>query len=197
MSRSMRFAAVAGAMVALAGAVGVGGAADAASVPAYTPVAGSAAPFAGHTAVIGSVPGATRLSVQVWLKPDISAAQTFATAVSTPGNAQYGHYLSPAAYTASYGPSASAAAAVVSWLRTEGFTGISDGPGRAYVRATAPVSVIGGAFRTSLRLYQPSAGASGGPARPAGQQHPGIGALLAQRQRHRRDGPGQRRCRSP
>jgi subtilase family serine protease len=67
-------------MVALAGAVVVGGAADAASVPWYTPVAGSAAPFAGHTAVIASVPGATRLSVQVWLKPDTSAAETFATA---------------------------------------------------------------------------------------------------------------------
>jgi subtilase family serine protease len=161
MSRSMRLAAVAGAVATVAGVVVGGGAAGAASVPGYVPVAGSAVPFAGHAAVIGSVPSATRLSVQVWLKPDTAAAGAFATAVSTPGGAQYGHYLSPAAYTASYGPTASATAAVASWLRTQGFTGISNGPGRAYVRATAPASVISSAFRTSLKLYKPPAGVKG------------------------------------
>jgi kumamolisin len=128
------------AAVALAGLLVGGGVARAASVPAYTPVAGSAVPIAGHAAVVGSVPGATKLAVQVWLKPDISAAEAVATAVSAPGGAQYGHYLSPAAYTAAYGPSAASAAAVASWLRTAGFTGIANGPGRAYVRATAPTT---------------------------------------------------------
>jgi subtilase family serine protease len=163
MSRSMRFAAVAGAAVGLAGLdVGGGGAARAVSVPAYVPLASSAVPFARHVAVTGVVPGSTRLSVQVWLKPDIAAAETFAAAASTPGSAQYRHYLSPAAYTASYGPTAAAATAVGSWLHAVGFTGVSDGPGRAYVRATAAVSVIDSAFRTSLKYYRPTAGVSAG-----------------------------------
>ena len=163
MSGSIRFAAVAVAAITLSCVV-IGGAAGAAAAPApaYTPVPGSAAPFARPAAVTGSVPGATRLTVQVWLKPDIAAAETFATAVSTPGGARYGHYLSPAAYTAAFGPSAAAAGAVASWLRAEGFTGVTDGPGRAYVRATAPVSVIDAAFRTSLKYYRPSAGVSAG-----------------------------------
>jgi len=162
MSGSIKCAVVGVAVVALAGVLVGGGAAVAVQGPAYTSVAGSSVPLASRAAVTGSVPGTTRLSVQVWLKPDIAAAETLATSVSTPGNTQHGHYLSPAAYTAAYGPSPSAATAVASWLRTEGFTGISDGPGRAYVRATAPVSVIESAFRTSLNLYQSSAGGSGG-----------------------------------
>lgn len=159
---SLRAAAVGSAVVVLAGVIAGTGAASAATRPAYTPLAGSAVPLAARAAVTGPVPATTKLSVQVWLKPRTTAAEALATAVSTPGNARYGHYLSPAAFTAAYGPSAASAAAVASWLRAQGFTGISSSPGRSYIGATAPVSIIDSAFRTKIKYYRPPAGVSAG-----------------------------------
>ena len=148
-------------MLALAGAVTGEGAAGAVTRPAYTPLAGSAAPLAAQPAT-GLVSAARKLAVQVWLKPDTAAAEAHAAAVSAPGNPQYGHFLSPAAFTAAYGPSAASATAVASWLRGQGFTGVSSGPGRSYVAATAPVLVIDRAFRTTMKYYRPSARVNAG-----------------------------------
>ena len=52
-----------------------------------------------------SSPG-NRLTVQFWLKSQTAAAESYATAVTTPGTALFQHYLSPAAYTARFGASA-------------------------------------------------------------------------------------------
>jgi subtilase family serine protease len=80
--------------------------------------------------------------------------------VSTPGTPLFRHYLSPAAYTARFGAGVAAARQAESWLRAEGFTGIAADSGRAYVRATAPVSKINAAFRVRLLTYPASASAS-------------------------------------
>ena len=61
--------------------------------------------------------GRQRLTIQLWLKPDIAAAERYATAVATPGGALFHHYLSPAAYTARFAASQAAASGVESWLR--------------------------------------------------------------------------------
>ncbi|HYZ52391.1 MAG TPA: S53 family peptidase [Streptosporangiaceae bacterium] len=164
MSKSGALAGVIASAVAMAGisVAGLSTPAHAGQKPAYTPIAGSSVPFTSHTRVIGTVAGSTKLTIQVWLTPNVTAAQRFATAVSTPGSTQFHHYLSPAAYTADYGPTASAAAKVESWLHTQGFTGISAGPGRSYVRATATATAIDAAFRTKLNIYQSSAQVNGG-----------------------------------
>jgi subtilase family serine protease len=156
--------AAAGVTAALAAALagGVSGLAQASPGPARVPLPGSAVPFTRHTPVAGEVAGGQRLTVQLWLKPDIAAAQAYATAVATPGSALFHHYLSPAAYTARFGASRAAAARVESWLRGEGFTGITADSGRAYVRATAEVAAINAAFRIRLELYKPSAAVNAG-----------------------------------
>jgi subtilase family serine protease len=123
------------------------------------------APFTAHATVTGEVAGATRLTVQVWLRPRVAAAQRFAAAVSTPGSRLFRHYLSPDGYTARFGPGARAAAAVGSWLRTAGFTAISADPQRSYVRATASVARIDAAFGTRLRYYRAAGHVSAGPYR--------------------------------
>jgi subtilase family serine protease len=46
----------------------------------------------------------------------------YATAVSTPGNALYGHYLTPAQVKAEFGPTAAQVSAVQSWLTGAGLT---------------------------------------------------------------------------
>jgi subtilase family serine protease len=142
--------------------VGVSTQAGAATGPAYQPVSGSTAPFTTHTKVIGAVTGSTALTIQVWLKPDVAAAGQYASAVSTPGSPQFHHYLSPGRYTAQFGPAASAASQVETWLRSQGFTGVTADAHRSYVRATAPTSVINTAFQTQLDLYQSSAQVNGG-----------------------------------
>jgi hypothetical protein len=160
MSRARMLTAALGATVVIAGTTaGASGLAEASPRPAETILAGSAVPFTSHARPTGNVPGSLRLTIQLWLKPDQAAAQRFAAAVSTPGSALFRHYLSPAAYTARFGASLAATRQAESWLRAEGFTGITADSGRAYVRATAPVSKINAAFRVRLQTYPSAASA--------------------------------------
>lgn len=143
-----------------AAAAGSAARADAAHVaphgPAFVALSNSTASFATANRAIGTVAGTQMLTIQVWLKPRTAAAESFATAVSTPGNPLAGHYLSPAAYAARFGATNAQAGAVASWLRAEGFTGVAADSGRDYVQATAAVATIDAAFRTQLRYYQPA-----------------------------------------
>jgi subtilase family serine protease len=143
--------------------VSLSGPAGAAPRPGYLRLAGSAAPFTRLARVTGAVAGSARLTVQVWLRPSgLAAAQDYATAVSTPGSALFHNYLSPDAYTARFGASQSAASAVESWLRSQGFTGIQDDAQRNYVRATAAVAAINAAFKIQLENYRSSASVNAG-----------------------------------
>jgi subtilase family serine protease len=149
------------AMVAMAMA-GVSGEAGAAPAATYTPLAGSVAPFTTRTAVIGDVAATQRLTIQLWMRPDIAAATSFATAVSTPGSALYHHYLSPARYSAEFGASRAQVRAAESWLRSEGFADVHADSQQACVRATASVRTVDSAFRTEMKLYRSSKAVNGG-----------------------------------
>jgi subtilase family serine protease len=150
------------AVLAAAMTAGASGLAQASPRPGQALLPGSAVPYTSQTPVTGYVPGGQRLTVQLWLKPDTAAAEQYATAAATPGSALFHHYLSPGAYTARFAASRAAASRVESWLRGEGFTGITADSGRSYVRATAPVSTINAAFRTRLTLYKPLAAVNAG-----------------------------------
>jgi subtilase family serine protease len=156
-SRARILVPVVGATV-LVGGMAAGGAAiaSAAPKPAELTLTGTAVPFASHARPTGEVAGSLRLTIQLWLKPDVAAAQRFAGAVSTPGSPLFRHYLSPARYTSRFAASAAAVGAAESWLRGQGFTGIAADSGRTYVRATAPVSRIDAAFRIRLLTYPQS-----------------------------------------
>jgi kumamolisin len=144
MSRVKMFVAGVGVTAVLAGSMAVGsnGLAEAAPNAAETVLAGSAVPFASPTAATGVVAGSERLTIQLWLTPQILAAQRFALAVSTPGNSLFHHYLSPAGYTSRFGAGPAEANRVESWLRAQGFSAIQTDSQRSYVRATATVSTI-------------------------------------------------------
>lgn len=131
--------------------------------PATTTLSNSAAPFATANRAIGTVSGAAKLTIQVWLKQRTAAAESFATAVSTPGSASFGRYLSPSGYVARFGATSAQAASVASWLRSAGFTGVAADAGRDYVQATAATSTIEAAFRTQLSYYRPSSEYNAGP----------------------------------
>ncbi|HEV2372284.1 MAG TPA: protease pro-enzyme activation domain-containing protein [Streptosporangiaceae bacterium] len=174
MSRLRTLVAAIGSTAVITGmtTVGVSGTAQASPTPARVTLAGSAAPFTGHTAAVGDVAGSQQLSVELWLKPNLAAAQRFADAASTPGTTAFRHYLSPAAYTARFGPTAAQAATVAAWLHSQGFTSIRTDSQRSYVRASAPVSTINAAFHVTLKLYKASAQVNAGPYRLRANDRP-------------------------
>src|ERR1700684_2548503 len=92
--------------------------------PPSIPLAGSAPPPATATAAGGALSPSTALTFEVWLAPAIAGATAFADSVASPGSADYHHYLTPAQYTAQYGPSAAEAQAVSAWLGSAGFTDV-------------------------------------------------------------------------
>jgi subtilase family serine protease len=142
------------------GFVAAGGPAGASAAPAYQSLPGSVAEFAAHSQVTGAVAGSRQLTIQVWMKPNLAGAESYATGASTPGTAAYRHYLSPDAYTARYGATSAAVGKVEGWLKSQGFTGIKASSQRNYVRATGDVSKIDAAFRTRLENYRSSAQAN-------------------------------------
>lgn len=116
MSRTRTFIAATGAAAAMIGTsiVGASGLASAAPTPALARIPGSAVPFTSHLRAAGTVAAGQKLSVQVWLRPRVAAARSFAATVSTPGSASFHHYLSPKAYAARFGAPAAEAASVAS-----------------------------------------------------------------------------------
>ncbi|WP_443072629.1 S53 family peptidase [Streptomyces sp. RPT161] len=135
-----------------AGAVlGAPGTARAAST---VPVSGSAPPAVHAASRVGAVSASQQLTIQVWLKPDLAGAATFADAVATPGSAEFHHYLSPNDYTARFGPSAAHATALAAWLTARGLTQVHADSGRDYVSATGPVSTVQSAFGVRINRYR-------------------------------------------
>jgi subtilase family serine protease len=179
MKRSSTVIAAATALAATTIAVAAGGSAALADAGPAGPasgavatLAGSAVPFVAAHNALGAVPASSRLTVEVWLKPQTAAAENYATAVSTPGSPLFERYLSPAAYTARFGATAQQASSVESWLRSAGFTGVSADSGRDYVQATAAVSTIDAAMKVQLDYYRSTASANAGPYRLRANDRP-------------------------
>ena len=82
------------------------------------------------------------------------AAAAYARAVSTPGNADFGHFLTPAQFRARFSPSTSDVAAVSSWLKGHGFALGSTPANRKYVEATGTLAQAASAFGTSFAEYR-------------------------------------------
>ncbi len=78
---------------------------------------------------------------------DLAGLTAYATAVSTPGNALYGHYLSPAQVHARYGATTAQIAAIESWVRSAGLrvTGV-DSQIAGYVSVSGSVAAARSAF---------------------------------------------------
>jgi subtilase family serine protease len=165
--RMSRFAALtaaaASALTVAAMIAGAGSAAAATPKPGEATIPGSSPPFTTHGKAIGTVAATRRLSIQFWLKPDVARARQYADAVSTPGTTLFHRYLSPSAYAARFGPTVGQVAAVESWLRGQGFSGVQADAQHDYVRATAPAATIDRALHVTLKLYRPSAAATAGP----------------------------------
>ncbi|WP_055590725.1 protease pro-enzyme activation domain-containing protein [Streptacidiphilus griseoplanus] len=108
----------------------------------------------------GEVADTQRISVAVSLKlRNTAELDRFVTAVSTPGSAEYGHYLTPAQFAARFAPTASDVDQVRSYLRSQGLTVTGVSANRQVVDASGPATKVEAAFGTRERTYvDPAAG---------------------------------------
>ena len=72
----------------------------------------------------------------------------------TPGSSTYHHYLTASQWRASYAPSKANVTAVKTYLRSEGFTGITSSGNRLLVSATGTAAQAQRAFSTTLVSYK-------------------------------------------
>jgi subtilase family serine protease len=96
------------------------------------------------------------ITASVYLADRNAAALTaFAKAVSTPGTAQYGHYLTAAQAKALYAPTAAEAQSVEGWATGNGLSvGAATSGFGAYVQVTGTASAIAHAFSVKFGSYK-------------------------------------------
>lgn len=81
-------------------------------------------------------------------------AQRVATAVSTPGNREYGQFLSSSEFTARFGPTRDTVHAVSRWLRSRGLDVKDVSDNRQLITAEASVAKLEKAFDVRLSSYR-------------------------------------------
>ncbi len=153
-SRGLRAALIAGAASALAVGVMTSSAAAQPS-NARASIPGTHPSWATASARMSSVNSGT-VTARVYLAGQDSAGlAAFATAVSTPGNALYRHYLTAAQVKAQYGPSQAQVSAVKSWLTGAGLTvtKVQDGIG-GYVAVQGSVQATAHAFGVTFGMFK-------------------------------------------
>jgi pseudomonalisin len=74
-------------------------------------------------------------------------------AMYTPGSATYRHFMTPAQYAASYGPTATQINAVTAYLRGAGLTDVAVTSNKQLVTATTTVATAAKAFNTAFANY--------------------------------------------
>src|ERR1700690_4454567 len=103
--------------------------------------------------MVGSAPGNKSVMIAVHMALSNAAdLKSLAMAVSSPDDAQYGHYLSNAELAARYAPSSADVAAVKSLLEGAGMSHVERGSMGAYVSAYARVDQLRRTLSVSQNL---------------------------------------------
>jgi subtilase family serine protease len=139
----------AGLVAALAAIVASG--ATAAPSPRAT-LTGSAPPWATSSNFKGATATSDSVGFRVYLGWRGDAAAT-ALAVSTPGSASYGKYLTPAQFRQQFAPTQADVNAVKNWLTSQGFTVDYTPTNNLYVAAEGTVAQAAAAFGTTFGQY--------------------------------------------
>jgi len=145
--------ALAGVAVTLIGVVG--GSATAGAAPSNrTQLPGSVPDWARPAASHGAATSTDHVGFRVYLDwRGGDAAAQLATSVSTPGSADYRHYLTPAQFRQQFAPSQDSVSAVQQWLRDSGFTLDYTPANSHYVAAEGTVGQANQAFGVTLSSY--------------------------------------------
>ncbi|HKU55638.1 MAG TPA: S53 family peptidase [Gaiellaceae bacterium] len=154
LTRSRVAVLVIGAAAIVAGATGSLGSAHAAS--GRQAIANSRPGWLDHATNQGpAAPGAS-VDARIYLTPNggMAKLQQFALAVSTPGNAQYRHFLKPSQYFQRFGTTSSTVSAVESWLTGAGLhvTGVE--AHNRWLDVSGNVAQAEAAFGVSIDKYK-------------------------------------------
>jgi subtilase family serine protease len=151
-SRRLRQVVGAATVIILVATVGVAGADVRANAAAGgTPNTVGASVRGGPLGVL--TPG-TELRVDVELRPrNPEALERFATDVSTPGDAGYGHFLARGQFASRFGPTSSALRTVRRWLTGTGAS-IALSSNHLTVQVRGPASSVERAFQTGIERYR-------------------------------------------
>jgi subtilase family serine protease len=130
--------------------------AAATSGPARSAIAGSQPSWATPQSLVGGRLLTGTVTAEVYLAPRNAAAlDAIATAVSTPGSALYGKYLTNSQLLREFAPTSAEASAVESWLAASGMTIAKAVPGiGGYVKATGSVRAAARAFSVTFGTYR-------------------------------------------
>ena len=156
MSRRSRLAAAATAtLVAMPLTVLAAHSADAATTT-WSPTTTKALSLT-HATSLGTAPASTPLRLTIGLTPkDRAGIDSLIKAQSTPGNASYGKFLTPAEFTSRFAASSADAQAVSSYLSSAGMKNVTVAPNRLQVTADATVAQAESAFHTSISRFSQS-----------------------------------------
>ena len=119
-----------------------------------------------HARQLGQAANSSLVHARVYLAPrgGLSALQAKAAAVSTPGSAQYGKFLTAAQYNATFAPTAAAVRSVSKWLRSSGLRVTGVAAHNRYVTVSGTVAAAEKAFSTQIERYSRNGAAVQAPA---------------------------------
>lgn len=119
-------------------------------------------------------PGSAIVHIALSLQTRDQAGLTrLVSAVSTPGSADYRHFLTTAQFNAHFAPTAMSTSLTRTWLRAQGLTVDGTTPGRSLVYAHGTAGAIGAAFHTTFGRFRVA-----GSLRRAPLSQPQIPAVL-------------------
>jgi subtilase family serine protease len=120
---------------------------------------GTAPQLPASSQALGALPATSSLQATVTLNPpDPAALASYATAVSTPGSADYGDYLSPAEFARRFAPSAAQITAVRDVLEADGLNPGAVSANDLSIQIHGTVASFATAFDTSFNQYQLASG---------------------------------------
>ncbi|MGW5720671.1 S53 family peptidase [Amycolatopsis sp. NPDC003865] len=126
--------------------------AAAATEPLVT-LADNAAPLV-NSARTGDVAGGQRITAALALKlHNQQALEKFLADVQNPASPQYHHFLTPAQFTAEFGPTQADVSKAVSFLEKSGATGIEVSGNRQAITFTGSAAQLESAFHTRIGTY--------------------------------------------
>jgi subtilase family serine protease len=168
-TRVLPIAAVAVAVASIAGS-------GAASASAGRVRIGSTTPLPSNAIVAGSAPAAAEIPMTIALQPqDPSGLAAFATAVSTPGSAEFRHYLTVPEFAQRFGATPAAIGAVQSSLRAAGLQVGSVPANDLTIPVKGTAAQVQSAFSLSLAQVKLASGRTA----YANEQAPALPASIA------------------
>lgn len=114
----------------------------------------NAQPRLARAKATGNTGSSKRIDIRLYLADQHAAElDALVKAISTPGTAQYGKYLTVAQFRARYAPSTATVNSVRKFLTDSGLAVAEVAGNRSYVRASGTVAKVQKAFGTTLKQY--------------------------------------------